>query len=69
MKPHLAATWVDSQLLQILCCESVVLETEDAYDMLNNLNDKGIKLVKVLELIGHGVMFQRRRWSDGLNPK
>ena len=37
--------------------------------MLNNLNDKGIKLVKVLELIGHGVMFQRRRWSDGLNPK
>ena len=60
---------MDSQLLQILCCESVVLETVAAYAMLNNLNDEGIKVVKVLESIGHGVMFQRRRWSDGLNPK
>ena len=31
--------------------------------MLNNLNDEGIKFIKVLELIGR-IMFQRRRWLE-----
>ena len=63
MKPHLAPTWVDSQLLQILCCESVVLETEAADAILNNLNNESIKFIKVLELIVR-IMFLRRRWSE-----
>ena len=40
-----------------------VLETKAADAMLNNLNDEGIKFIKVLELTGR-IVFQRRRWSE-----
>ena len=60
-RPYLSGQPTSSDL--VLPISKHVLETKAADAMLNNLNDEGIKFIKVLELTGR-IMFQRRRWSE-----
>ena len=60
-RPNLSGQPTTSDL--VLQIRKHVLETKAADAMLNNLNDEGIKFIKVLELTGR-IMFQRRRWSE-----
>ena len=60
-RPYLSGQPTSSDL--VLPIRKHVLETKAADAMLNNLNDEGIKFIKVLELTGR-IMFQRRRWSE-----